>query len=393
MARGTIVKRCPICKKNGSRCAHKEATYSIVYRVGSRQKWESAGSNKKSAERRLAEVTSQINNGSYFAPNAMLFNEFADKWLEGYARVAVKPSTLRTYTETIRNHFKGAFGDMPVTSISTESIQSYISKELKALSPKTVNNHLTLLKTMFKYAKRWKYVRDNPALDVDRARQEFREMSFLIPGEVSLLLNKSHEPYKTLFMTAVFTGMRRGELLALKWGDIDWNKNLIFVRRSLYFSLKSDAGKRWNFSEPKSKKSIRAIVMSPMLKRAFELHKISCPVSGYDLVFCGRDGNPIDPDNMVKREFIPSLTAAGLKHIRFHDLRHTYTALLIAQNENIKFIQSQLGHASVQTTIDRYGHLFPEANTASGAKLDGQVFGHSANSVLTEQAQTAANTL
>ena len=91
--------------------------------------------------------------------------------------------------------------------------------------------------------------------------------------------------------------------------------------------------------------------------------------------FCNRHGDPIDPGKLSQREFLPALSRAGLRAIRFHDLRHTYTALLIAQGENIKFIQSQLGHASIQVTLDRYGHLLPETQTGTGECLDAIVFG------------------
>ena len=164
--------------------------------------------------------------------------------------------------------------------------------------------------------------------------------------------------------------------MALQWGDIDWNSNVVFVRRSIYWAtLKDGDGKtRWQFVSPKSKRSIRSLVMSPRLKEALEIQRITAPVSAHDLVFCNGEGNPIDPDNMVKREFHTALTFAGLRRVRFHDLRHTYTTLLISQGENVKFIQSQLGHSSIQTTMDRYGHLLPVNQYGVGSKLDSQVF-------------------
>ncbi len=150
----------------------------------------------------------------------------------------------------------------------------------------------------------------------------------------------------------------------------------------------------WRFSAPKSKRSIRNVVMSPKLKDALELHRLNCPVSPDDLVFCTADGGPLDANNMVKREFLPSLSRAGLRTVRFHDLRHTYTALLIAQGAHAKFIQGQLGHASIQTTLDRYGHLLPEAQCGAGERLDAIVFGPYATAMLpihTEQPSNSIN--
>jgi integrase len=133
--------------------------------------------------------------------------------------------------------------------------------------------------------------------------------------------------------------------------------------------------------------------MSPALKEALEIHRISCPVGPHDLVFCTKSGGPLDPDNMVKREFLPALTAAGLRRVNFHSLRHSYTSMLISQGENVKFIQSQLGHASIQTTLDRYGHLLPVDQVGVGRKLDAQLFRFSEDVRRTGEAQERRNSI
>jgi len=195
--------------------------------------------------------------------------------------------------------------------------------------------------------------------------------------------------------------MRRGEVLGLQWGDLDWHHANIHVRRSLVWytardreALADNPRQRWRFTTPKSERSFRTIVMSPHLRDALERHRLTSPVSPHDLVFCTPEGRPLDPNNLVKRVFLPTLARAGLRRIRFHDLRHTYTSLLIAQGAHVKFIQSQLGHASIQTTLDRYGHLLPETRRDVGARLDQLVFGADphANMVLTEPAETRYNT-
>jgi len=234
-----------------------------------------------------------------------------------------------------------------------------------------------MIKTIFKYARRWGYIQVSPAEDVDKYRVEHKEMDFLRPDEITLLLKHAKEPFRTFVFTAVLTGMRKGELLGLQWGDIDYNSNTIFVKRSLkWHTMKQSVNKRqrWYFDTPKTKYSVRAVTMSPKLKEALEIHQITCPVNEWELVFTNKEGNPLDPDNLIKREFQPVLRMAGLRQIRFHDLRHTYTSLLIAQGENIKFIQSQLGHASIQTTMDRYGHLLPVDRVGVGSRLDNLVF-------------------
>ena len=113
--------------------------------------------------------------------------------------------------------------------------------------------------------------------------------------------------------------------------------------------------------------------MTPELKKALEIHRINSAVSIDDLVFCNKRGNPFDGDNL-KRAYHEALDRAGMRKIRFHDLRHTYTSILIAAGFHPKLIQSQLGHASIQTTMDRYGHLFPIEYEGAGQKIDAQIF-------------------
>jgi integrase len=235
---------------------------------------------------------------------------------------------------------------------------------------------------MLKHAKKWGYLKANPAEDIENLRAEKKEMAFLKPDEIVKLLYASPEPHRTMFLTAILTGMRCGEMLSLQWPDIDWYRNVIRVQRSLYWMRKEEldptASKQeplWRFSTPKSNYSIRTITMSPVLRAALDRHRLRATQNPHDLVFCNSKGNPFEAPNMVRRYFLPALKRAGLPRIRFHDLRHTYTTLLIAQGENVKLIQSQLGHASIQTTMDRYGHLLPEPQREVGQRLDVTVFG------------------
>lgn len=382
MARGSIVKRCLVCRRNGlsglADCNHREVVYVIVYRVGNKQRWEKVGPNKKEAELRLAEINSQLNSGTYHKSVDILFEDFAVKWLEQYAKCIVKPSTFRSYENTIRCHLNPAFKGIFLKNINIESIQSFVSKSLAKRKPKTVNNILILLKTMLKYAKRWGYIKENPAIDIENLPIQHQEMDYLTPEEIKKVLDCSPEPLRTIILIAVLTGIRRGELLSLQWGDIDWNNNNIFIKRSIFWFTRKESNseiRKWIFLSPKSKRSVRSIILSPILKKALEIHRINCSVGPYDLVFCSSNGNPLDPDGITQKKFHDALITAGIRKIRFHDLRHTYTSLLIAQGENVKFIQSQLGHASIQTTLDRYGHLLPSCNQGVGGRIDNQIFG------------------
>ncbi|HKA55729.1 MAG TPA: tyrosine-type recombinase/integrase [Candidatus Binatia bacterium] len=366
MARGSIVKR--------------GKTYSIVYYVGTKQKWEAIGPTKREAEKALADKLADLNKAPYRELKKVSFQDFAHKWLVDYAEGKVKPGTLDHYQRVVRVHLVPYFDTTPLQQISPEMVQGYISQKRTEgrLTPKTINNTLVPLKEMFKHAVRWGYLRENPALYVEKPRVERKEMDFLTPAEIRLLLEHARLRFRPLFLCAALTGMRRGELLALQWGDIDWHESQIYVRRSLYFEAhRTTQERKWRFITPKSKNSVRAINMSPTLSLELKKYKLAHPSGAYDLVFAQEDGKPLEPDNLVKREFIPALRRAGLRQVPFHSLRHSFTALLIAQGENIKYIQNQLGHASVQTTLDRYGHLLPATHKEAAHRLDQTLFGPS----------------
>lgn len=189
-------------------------------------------------------------------------------------------------------------------------------------------------------------------------------MRFLNPEEIHACLDvaKTFYPefYPMLF-TAIFTGMRKGELLALTWDKINWITKKIIVNSNLYKGILGD---------PKTFTSNRQIDMCNELAKVLKEWKIKCPHSDKNLVFPNLNGNFLDPDNMIKRKFEPILRKAGIAKMPFHSLRHSYTALLISQNVPIKYIQKQLGHSSIEVTLDTYGHLTPEVHEKGIEALD-----------------------
>ncbi len=348
--------------------------YIITYYDSTgKRRWETVGPNLHEARQVLAERMWERRNGkSRVTRDKMTVAEFMRKWQENYLAVQqqlgrLKPSTVSSYQSNLACHIVPFFGAMQSCDVTLAHVQEFIKALLaKGLSPKTIGNVIVILKEMFKHAVQWGHLDTNPVQYVERPRGEDKEMDVLNLDEIRRLLDAQEEPLRTLLLTAVLTGMRQGELFGLQWEDIDFEAHQIHVRRALWHGT---------LGTPKSRRSRRAIDMPPTLEEA--LRRLSTKRRS-EFVFCSERGTPLDADNFRHREFPQALRRAGLRRVRFHDLRHTYTSLLIAHGAHPKYIQAQLGHASIQTTLDRYGHLMPQVHQAEARKLDQLVFGNQA---------------
>jgi len=183
--------------------------------------------------------------------------------------------------------------------------------------------------------------------------------------EIQALLAATDPRRRVVILTAVLTGLREGELLGLPWGDIDWQNRQIYVRQQY------TAGR---FSELKTKASRRRVDLPGELAQELRRWRLQCPPGAHDLVFPTGAGNPESHSNLLNRGFYPALRRAGLRKIRFHDLRHTYASLLIANGEHPKRIQALMGHSSINVTMDVYGHLMPGAGDEVADRLGALVF-------------------
>ncbi|MBU4179288.1 MAG: site-specific integrase, partial [Actinobacteria bacterium] len=318
---------------------------------------------KKDAETLLQRMEADIAAGTYGKPKDISFEEYSARWIENYAALKVKPRTCDAYSQIIRNHFLPFFGKMQLRDITAGQVQEFITSRMQqGLSPHSVRKMVAILKSMFKRAEIWEYLKENPARFAESPRGPQKEMDYLTPREVRRFLDEASPDYYPLFATAVFAGARQGEILALRWCDIDFTRSTIFIRRAYH--------PRYGFGEPKTKNAKRAIVISPQLVSVLSDHKKHRGGGPDEIVFQNGSGKPVNASNMVRREFLPALERAGLRRIRFHDLRHTYAALMISLGENIKFIQKQMGHASLKTTMDTYGHLLPDVAEGFGARFD-----------------------
>lgn len=329
------------------------------------------GSSRKDANIKKGELEKDVQRKTYIAPKDLpLFSTVADDWLT--SKISIRDNTKRGYKGHIKKHLKPFFGNLNINQITFAVVEKYVAAAgKKGVSPATLRKILTTLSGIMAYAMKHRYIDHNPVREIERPaddrKDEDGDMLVLQPEEVKVLVDGAEtQKDRTLYMAAALTGMRQGELFGLKWSDIDWINNQIHVKRTY------NHGK---FYDPKSKHSRRRIDMAPELVAELKKWKLACLKGELDLVFPNGKGKPQNQSNFLRRHFYPALLAANLPRIRFHDLRHTYCALLLDQGENIKYIQRQMGHSSIKVTLDIYGHLMEDVNQEAAIKLGNKIFG------------------
>lgn len=340
-----------------------------VYIIGFRDQYgrwreRSAGSRRKDAENLLRRVQEEVSAGTYgVAREDPTFAEFAQTFLAA-KKGEVKPSTLTDYREVIKNHLDPFFGRMRLSEISPTKVQGFlVGMQEKEVSPATVGKVYRVLKVILRHALVLGFIDRDPTIGIRQPRVEKREMDHLNVGEVEALLEAADGDLRDIIAVAVFSGLRQGEIFALRWQDIDFEAGIIRVVRSYR--------RPQGFTDLKSSSSRRTVPMMPrlaeMLKRRFEVCGRPSPDA---LVFPSAAGTPLDRPNLVTRGFEPSLERAGLRRIRFHDLRHTYASLCIAAGMDPKALQQAMGHSSITVTMDTYAHLFPGSYDRAVARLE-----------------------
>jgi len=285
-------------------------------------------------------------------------------YIELHAEIHCKITTCCSYKGYLNNHIKPFFKNLKVQDLTKIKVEQFIkAKKEEGLSTQMINHLITLLKATFQKMIDDELIHHNPLLKVKKPRIVAKKFDIIDSKEVEILLNTAKEHYPNfypLIFTAIFTGMRQGELFALQWNKIDWLNRKILIDSNFT---------RNQLTTPKSNKS-RVIDMSGELFKVLREWQLRCSNNDKNLVFPNKEGNYLDPNNLNKRLFHPLLEKAETKKIRFHDLRHTFASLLITKNISIKYIQSQMGHSSIQMTMDIYGHILPEVTLQGVNALD-----------------------
>jgi integrase len=326
-----------------------------------RTRWQRVAGGVRAA--RLARVEAQAQNVRAAARGGKetTFIEVGEEWLE--LQTHLRPRTHDLYRTALHRHLAPRIGTMPIGDVDEDVIAGVIADlEIQGLSGWTVRGILVPLGRVLAYAVRRRLIPENPIRRLERRERPHvvrREMRILRSEEIDALLRAATPAYHPLLATAVFTGARQSELLGLQWVDVDFDGGVVHVRRQL--------DRSGSYTEPKTPKALRGVVLMPSLAALLHKQRIRSSHGGpTDPVFAIASGRPMYYRNVTRRGLAAAMTKAALARegeprLRFHDLRHTYASLLIAQGLNVVFISRQLGHASPSMTLDVYGGLFDRA--------------------------------
>jgi integrase len=311
------------------------------------------------------------------------FAKYADGWLKDYARIECKTSTAKGYEGVLKQYLRPRFGAKSLDEIRRNDIKALINDLItKNLSRNTIRNALCVIRSLFNYAIEEGLVESNPAARLGRftrsAKTPETKGIALTTIEIRQFLRAAQEicpDYHPLLLLAVRAGLRRGELVAVRWGDIQFGgdetdcERFILVRhnyvRREHTTTKSKKSRRVDLS-----RELRRILIEIRDKRLLEAYLNGKTDISDELVFRSSSGSIVDPDNLYHRVFLPVLAKAGIRRIRLHDLRHTFGSQLLQNGASIVYVKEQMGHSSIQVTVDIYGHLIPGANVCFVDRLD-----------------------
>lgn len=324
------------------------------------------GAKYKDVEKKLNEARGDAARGLVFDDGDLTLGKYLDRWLLDSVRGTVRTTTLERYAELVRLHIKPVVGRVKLKNLSPAHVQGLYRDRLDTgLSPATVHKIHIVLHKALKQAVRWNMVPRNVTEAVTPPRPTPDEIRPLDTSQVAALLSgASGDRLEALYVLAVTTGARQGELLALKWEDLDLERKTLRIRRTLTRSKGT-----MTLGEPKTKKSRRTVPLTARAVTALKIHRklqleermrLADLYKDRGLVFANEVGNITNPSNLRQRSFTKLLKLAGLPDTtRFHDLRHTCATLLLSRGQHPKLVQELLGHANIAITLDTYSHVLP----------------------------------
>lgn len=354
-------------------------SWSIVLDIGRdpvtgkrRQQWTTVRGTKREAERKLTGIQNKIDMGLFVKPSKLTIGEFLQDWLSSYVTTNVRAATAEGYRIIVERHLTPALGKLIMSELKPSHLRAYYTKALEngrtdgrgGLSARTVIHHHRVLREALSHAVKWELTGRNVADAVVPPRSVAKEMGSLDSAGVRQLLTAaSGTLYFPLIHLAAYTGMRRSEILGLRWKDVDLHMMTVSVAQVLHCL----PGGRIVFEQPKTSRSKRLVGLSPEAALALRAHQevveadqeqLGSQITGERLVFSQPDGSPMLP-NTVTHAFAKIARRAGLTGITFHSLRHSHASIMLQQGVSSKTVADRLGHSTVVITLDTYSHVTP----------------------------------
>jgi integrase len=354
----------------GCTCPEGPAYY-VVVREGAQAHKEAVGRDREQAEFALGRVAAALEDGEFRPRPEIGFAEWGARWLVSLER---KPSTVSSYRSTIA-HAGEAFGGRRVRRLGAEDVARFnrLLRE-RGCSSSTRAKHLRVLGACLQAAVFYRYADSNPVRELppaQRPRPERKEAAYFENDELPRLFARlTHEPYRTLCLVALKTGMRQGELLALSWNDVDLENAVVRVRRSF-------TGGEVGTPKNRERRDVDLIsdVVGLLARRRSECSNSD---AGESLVFHTED-NPgfLSPTIVLRRQLYPAMVAAGIPRVgptqekrTFHSLRHTFAKRALERGAQIRWLSRHLGHSSLKVTTDIYGHWERAERKLQAAKME-----------------------
>ena len=369
---GTIRKK--TVTRNGKEYAYWEARVTTGRDPGTGKQIQRSftGKTQREVREKMQAAAVAVNQGTYTAPQKMTVGQWLDVWASDYLG-AVKPATAASYKSQIKNHIKPALGAVQLSALHAHTVQRCVNG-LEGYAPATVRQAYKVLHNALEKAVELDYIPRNPAAKCTLPRMEQKEIKpFDDEQTAALLQTVKGGRLEYIVRVALFTGLRMSELLGLTWDAVDFDKGMINKQLA-----RPEHRKAGLFISPKSGKA-RTITPAASVFAALkaqrrrqienQLRAGTLWDNAHNLIFTNETGGPLC-QHSVTDWFSAAAASAGLEGARFHDCRHTYAVNAIRAGDNIKAIQSNLGHATAAFTLDRYAHFTEQLQRDSAARME-----------------------
>ena len=341
--------------------------------------YETFRGNRTDAQKRLRQILTELDKGIFTKPGKTTVADYLNIWLHDYCKPRLSPHTIRLYSYICRVHLIPTLGKLTLTELKPQHLQTLYSDKLSSgLTARTVQLFHVAIHKALKNAVRINLLSRNVADAVQKPKVQRPEMHPMTENDLGRFLDAAKQGnYYALFYTYLFTGMRRSELLAVRWCDVDLLGMQISVSRTMQYT--NGVKNHVTFKEPKSKNSRRLIALSPSNVLILEEHQEAQqkmrgslqlpPITQNDLVFSHWDGSPLLPDS-ITHAWVKLARKCGLYGVRLHDARHTHATIMLKQGIHPKIVQERLGHSTISTTLDTYSHVAPGLQQAAAMAFD-----------------------